>query len=121
MWDYDLDQHQFRQILEGRLSIGRLDQDWAIRRLLEYASYEEIIPSMGYKEPVKNGPQWCRWIRSKSRLRGFDFFDEVESCIAKLLAFFLLTWDGSCVPFKKKIGNPFAGSTLRLQKLLFRS
>ena len=29
VWDYDIDEQQFRQILDGHLSIGRLDQDWA--------------------------------------------------------------------------------------------
>ena len=39
VWDYDLNAQQFREILEGRLVIGRLDQDWAALRLLEYAPY----------------------------------------------------------------------------------
>jgi hypothetical protein len=73
VWDYDLDEVQFRDILEGRLTLGRLDQDWAARRLLEYASYEEIIRLIGFSRLVKNWPRWRERIRSESRKRGFDF------------------------------------------------
>ncbi|MEW6242322.1 MAG: hypothetical protein AB1564_16085 [Chloroflexota bacterium] len=73
LWDYDLTPDQFREILEGRRTVGRLDQDWAARRLLEYASYEEIIRLIGFKRLVENWPRWRGRIRSKSRVRGFDF------------------------------------------------
>jgi hypothetical protein len=73
VWDYDIDKIQFQEILAGRRVIGRLDQDWAARRLLEYAPYEEIIRLIGFKQLVENWPRWRRRIRSKSRVRGFDF------------------------------------------------
>jgi len=73
VWDYDLDEAQFHDILEGRRTLGRLDQDWAARRLLEYASYEEIIRLIGFSRLVDNWPRWRDSIRSKSRKRGFDF------------------------------------------------
>lgn len=73
LWDYDLDQNQFQEILEGRREVGRLNQDWAARRLLEYAPYEEIIRMIGFKRLVENWPRWRGKIRSKSRVRGFDF------------------------------------------------
>ena len=73
VWDYNLDQAQFCEILAGRQTLGRLDQDWAARRLLEYAPYEEIIRLIGYKKLVENWPRWRGKIRSKSRVRGFDF------------------------------------------------
>jgi hypothetical protein len=73
VWDYDLDEQQFREILEGRRVIGRLDRDWAASRLLEYAPYEEIIRLIGFPELVANWPRWRSRIRSRSRTRGFDF------------------------------------------------
>ncbi len=73
LWDYDLTQTQFREILEGHRTQGRLNQDWAARRLLEYASYEEIVHLLGCKMLVENWPRWRGRIRSKSRVRGFDF------------------------------------------------
>ena len=73
LWDYDLDQAQFREILNGRLSKGHLDQDWAAHRLLEYAPYEEIIRLLGYKMLVENWSRWRGRVRSKSRVRGLDF------------------------------------------------
>ena len=73
VWDYDLDQAQFEEILAGRRVFGRLNQDWAARRLLEYAPYEEIIRLIGFPRLVENWPRWRGRIRSKSRVRGFDF------------------------------------------------
>ena len=35
IWDYDIDEAQFIEILQGRRVFGRLDQDWAAHRLLE--------------------------------------------------------------------------------------
>jgi len=58
VWDYDLDQSQFLAILEGRETKGRLNQDWAACRLLEYAPYEEIIRLFGFRRLVEN---WSRW------------------------------------------------------------
>jgi len=72
VWDYDLDATQFKEILEGR-ALGRLDSDWAARRLIEYASYEEMITLIGYKRLVENWRRWRGKIRSKSRVRGLDF------------------------------------------------
>jgi hypothetical protein len=73
LWDYDLDETQFREILAGRRVFGHLDRDWAARRLLEYAPYEEIIRLLGFPDLIANWPRWRVRIRSKSRKRGFDF------------------------------------------------
>jgi len=73
VWDYDIDSSQFLEILEGRQTIGRLDRDWAAYRLLEYAPYEEIVRILGFRKLVENWPRWRGRIRSKSRVRGFDF------------------------------------------------
>jgi len=73
VWDYDLDEAQFLEILQGRRAFGRLDQDWAARRLLEYAPYAEIVRLIGFPKLVQNWPRWRGRIRSQSRKRGFDF------------------------------------------------
>jgi hypothetical protein len=76
IWDYDIDEQTFRDLLDGKRTIGRLDQDWAARRLLEYASYAEIIRWLGYPHLIENWPRWRPHIRSESRKRGFDFLVE---------------------------------------------
>lgn len=73
LWDYDLSPEEFREILAGEVTRGSLDQDWAASRLLEYASYEEIIQEIGFRRLVENWSRWRKNIRSQSRLRGFDF------------------------------------------------
>lgn len=76
VWDYDIEESEFSDILAGRSRLGRLDRRWAALRLLEYAPYREIIRLMGYGELVRNWPEWRTHVRSTSRRRGFDFLAE---------------------------------------------
>ena len=76
IWDYDIDEDLFLEILAGRAVAGRLDRSWAAVRLLEYGPYREIIRLIGYSELVRNWPKWRRHVRSTSRVRGFDFIAE---------------------------------------------
>ncbi len=76
VWDYDIDETQFRALLDGELTIGRLDRDWAAIRLLEYAPYPEIVRLLGFRQLVEGWPAWRSHIRSRSRQRGFDFLAE---------------------------------------------
>jgi hypothetical protein len=76
VWDYDIDEAQFLDILAGRLTIGRLDRDWAAVRLLEYAPYADIVRLLGFHALVQDWPRWRQRIRSQSRKRGFDFLAE---------------------------------------------
>jgi hypothetical protein len=73
VWDYDIDADQFAEILAGRLTLGRLDRDWAAVRLLEYAPYPEIVRLLGYRALVEGWSHWRKSVRSQSRKRGFDF------------------------------------------------
>jgi len=73
IWDYDISEQEFQQILAGERKFGRLDQDWATLRLLEYAPYEDIVRLLGFARLVQNWTRWRPNIRSQSRKRGFDF------------------------------------------------
>jgi hypothetical protein len=73
VWDYDLTETQFQEILTGRLTIGRLNRDWAAIRLLEYAPYVDIVRLLGFQALVQDWSAWRPHIRSQSRRRGFDF------------------------------------------------
>ena len=76
VWDYQIDQAEFEEILSGTKSLGRLDREWAAVRILEYASYAEIIRLLGFPELVEGWPRWREKVRSQSRRRGFDFLVE---------------------------------------------
>jgi hypothetical protein len=73
VWDYDLDETAFRQLLSGELTRGPLDRTWAAVRVLEYAPYGEIVRLLGFRELVKGWPEWRARVRSDSRRRGLDF------------------------------------------------
>ncbi|HRW10596.1 MAG TPA: hypothetical protein P5121_36080 [Caldilineaceae bacterium] len=80
IWDYDISEEQFTQLLTGKLTLGRLNREWAVLRLLEYAPYREIIARLGFRALVEGWPGWRNRIQSESRKRGFDFLVE---CIPK--------------------------------------
>jgi hypothetical protein len=73
LWDYDFDEAQFRAVLEGKTTIGRLDSDWAAIRLLDYASYPDIVHLLGFRRLVEGWPRWREHVRSQNRRRSFDF------------------------------------------------
>ena len=73
VWDYDLDEAQFKRLLSGELTLGRLDRTWAALRLLEHAPYRDIVRLLGFRDLVRGWPDWREHIRSESRRRGFDF------------------------------------------------
>ncbi len=73
VWDYDISESDFIAMLEGKLTRGRLGQDWATIRLLEYGQYRDIIRLRGYRRLVAGWPASRDHLRSESRVRGFDF------------------------------------------------
>jgi hypothetical protein len=73
VWDYDIDERQFRALLAGELTIGRLDRRWAAVRLLEYGSYRDIVHLLGFRSLVRGWPEWRDHVRSRTRRRGLDF------------------------------------------------
>ena len=76
VWDYNIDADQFREILDGKLTIGSLDRRWAAVRLIEYAPYEEIIRQLGFRRLIEGWNDWRQYVKSDGRRRGFDFLVE---------------------------------------------
>jgi hypothetical protein len=73
VWDYDLTRQEFDDILAGKLvKWGKLDQDWAAVRLIEYAGYREMIRRIGFLVFVQN---WQRW---RSRVRGKELQQSLD-------------------------------------------
>ena len=58
VWDYDLDETQFRRLLAGELALGRLDRGWAAIRLLKHAPYRDIVRLMGFRDLLRGWPEW---------------------------------------------------------------
>lgn len=76
VWDYDIDEAEFKALLAGELTLGRIDQRWAAVRLLEYAAYEDIVRLLGFRRLVRGWPSWRGFVRSPRRRRGLDFLVE---------------------------------------------
>jgi hypothetical protein len=79
VWDYDIDEQQFDEILAGRLKIGRKDRDWAAVRLIEYSTYPEMIRHIGLLTLVQNWSRWRSRIRAREQQRALDFVVEYVS------------------------------------------
>lgn len=73
LWDDEIDESAFRDLLAGRTCLGRLDRDWAASRLLEHATYRDIRGYLSFGELVEGWPHWRSRVRSQSRRRGLDF------------------------------------------------
>jgi len=73
LWDYDIDAATFAAILRGETELGKLNQEWAACRLLEYAPYEEIVTRLGFPLLAVHWPVWRERIRSPGRRRGIDW------------------------------------------------
>ena len=73
LWDNDLDEEEFVELLSGRKRRGRRDQTWAAVRLLDYAPYRDIRRLVKLKDLKEHWPQWRARVRSVSRRRGVDF------------------------------------------------
>lgn len=76
VWDYELSQEEFDALLAGRLRRGTLDRDWAAVRLIEWASYDEMIQRIGFGALVREWPRWRARVRSEAQRRGLDFVVE---------------------------------------------
>lgn len=73
VWDYDIDEEEFRALLAGERTFGRLDRDWAAVRLLDYGSYADIVRLLGFRNLAAGWSRWRDRVRSESRRRGLDF------------------------------------------------
>lgn len=53
VWDYDIDEAEFRALLAGEMTYGRLNRDWAAVRLLDYGAYSDIVRLLGFAALVQ--------------------------------------------------------------------
>ncbi len=56
LWDYELDREQFLEILNGQRTQGRLNQDWAARRLLDTPPTKRSSACSVIRESWRTGP-----------------------------------------------------------------
>lgn len=73
LWDYNIDEPTFRKILSGEMTMGHFDTLWAARRVIEYATYKEIVELIGYKTIARDWQRLREGIKSQTRKRGLDF------------------------------------------------
>jgi hypothetical protein len=73
VWDYDLSQDQFEDILHGRNTLGKFDQPWAIARVLENLHYYDAISLVPFASLAKNWDNVKNKIFIKGIKDGYEF------------------------------------------------
>jgi len=76
VWDYDLAQDEFDDILAGRRTRGRLDRNWAAVRVIEWAPYREMVRLIEFRALVDEWSRWRPRIRSEQQRRAIDFLGD---------------------------------------------
>jgi hypothetical protein len=73
VWDYDLTQEQFDQMLAGEYENGNLNRDWAAVRVIEWAQYGDMVRLIGFPALVREWPRWRKRLRSEQQRQSLDW------------------------------------------------
>jgi len=73
VWDYNLTQAQFEDILLGKNQLGQLDQSWAIARILENLHYYDALSLVPFATLSKNWDNVKRKLFVKGIRDGYEF------------------------------------------------
>lgn len=74
LWgDYQLTTEEFNAILRGEKTIGWLNQEWAISRLLQHANYYEVRKLLTLSEIFQTWPKVKKTIKDQSLVKGYEF------------------------------------------------
>lgn len=76
LWDTDMDNGVFEDILCGRKDTPPYDFRWALLRLVEYAPYAEIKRLLPRDRFLAAWPDLAPRVRSQTRRRGMDFWQQ---------------------------------------------
>ncbi len=73
VWDYNITQSQFEDILQGKNTLGQLDQPWAIARVLENLHYYDALDIVPFASIQKNWDNVKSKIFIKGIRDGYEF------------------------------------------------
>lgn len=73
VWDYNLGQSEFEEILEGKKVNGAFDQVWAIKRVLENLNFYEAKSIVTKKMFIDNWNEVKPKMFNRSIIKGYDF------------------------------------------------
>ena len=76
LWDMDMDNGTFEDILRGRKEEPPYDFQWALLRLVEYAPYEDIKRLLPRDRFLTEWSGLAPRVRSQTRRRGMQFWYE---------------------------------------------
>lgn len=73
VWDYNMPQSDFEDILQGKNTLGTLDQSWAIARVLENLHYYDALSLVPFASLSKNWDNVKSKIFIKGIKDGYEF------------------------------------------------
>lgn len=73
VWDYNIEQSDFEKILNGEKVMGKFDQPWAIKRVLENLNFYEAMSIVPKSLFISNWNKIKLKIFNRSIIKGYDF------------------------------------------------
>ncbi|OIP87788.1 hypothetical protein AUK05_00390 [Candidatus Shapirobacteria bacterium CG2_30_35_20] len=73
VWDYNLKQDDFEKILKGKKVMGKFDQLWAIKRVLENLNFYEAMAIIPKSLFISNWNKIRSKVFNRSIIKGYDF------------------------------------------------
>lgn len=73
VWDYNLTQNEFEEILAGKKVLGNMNQSWAITRVLENLNYYDAMRLVSLNTLRTNWKQVQPKLFNSSIKNGYEF------------------------------------------------
>lgn len=73
VWDYNMTQNEFESVLAGQKTIGSMDQNWAIVRVLENLNYYDAMNLVSIDTLRSNWDKIQDKIFNSSIKNGYEF------------------------------------------------
>ncbi|MCX8092834.1 MAG: hypothetical protein N3E50_01545 [Candidatus Goldbacteria bacterium] len=73
IWDYNISEDEFLEILYGKKQIGWFDNVWALKRAIEGLNYYDLINLVGFEILSHNWKNIRDKIRSENIKKGIDY------------------------------------------------
>ena len=73
IWDYDIDENTFWDVLHGKKEYGWLTQEWALIRVIERLQYYDLLEVITLETIVKKWPAIKNEIRFSHIKKGMDY------------------------------------------------
>jgi len=73
IWEYDISENDYLDMLFGKTRKGWFDQKWALRRAIESLNYYDLLKLVSIDTIRKYWPELRTKLRNKDVVQGLDY------------------------------------------------